>query len=86
MTAEEFIARFAGWTSQQEEVLGAALIGSQARGTAREDSDIDLVMIVKDPSIWFNGDSWIGEFGKPQSIKLEDCGMVQSKRSVPGRS
>ncbi len=46
---QELLGRVVTWTEQHDEVLGVALVGSQALGTARPDSDVDLVILFKDP-------------------------------------
>lgn len=43
-TAEQFIAEL----REDPNVLGVLLFGSWARGNQREDSDIDLIVIVRD--------------------------------------
>lgn len=46
--AQEFINNFTAWAKKEENVQTVALVGSHARGTAKPDSDIDLMIIVKD--------------------------------------
>ena len=38
----DFLDVFLAWASAQPDVQGIALVGSYARGTAGDDSDIDL--------------------------------------------
>ena len=40
----DFRDRFATWASAQEDIQAIAFVGSYARGEARDDSDIDLVL------------------------------------------
>jgi nucleotidyltransferase-like protein len=48
------------WARRRSDVLGLAVVGSWARGTARGDSDIDLVLLVREPED-FRGQDWPGE-------------------------
>ena len=41
--------RVVRWATPRPDVRGVALAGSRARGTARPDSDVDLVVLVDDP-------------------------------------
>jgi uncharacterized protein len=41
----EFLDAFVHWASVQEDKQAIALVGSYARGAARTDSDIDLVLL-----------------------------------------
>ena len=68
------------WAPDQPGVLGIALVGSCARGTQREDSDIDLVLVTKDPQWWLREDEWLERFGNPKIVGLEDYGLLQSRR------
>jgi uncharacterized protein len=45
----DFLDAFILWTSKQPDVQGIALVGSYARGAARDDSDIDLVILTDQP-------------------------------------
>ncbi|MBZ0291335.1 MAG: nucleotidyltransferase domain-containing protein [Anaerolineae bacterium] len=77
---EAFIERFAQWAGDQSDIQAVALVGSYARGTAREDSDVDLVIVTSDPKLYLNDNAWVDSFGSVQSIQHEDWGLVQSKR------
>jgi len=38
------------WALQRESILTVALVGSQARGTASACSDVDLIILVREPA------------------------------------
>lgn len=44
-----FLSQFTVWAFARPDILGVALVGSQANGTARPDSDVDLVIITGRP-------------------------------------
>jgi predicted nucleotidyltransferase len=77
---ESFIEQLKAWCVSNADVLAIALVGSHARGTARADSDIDLVIICTNETMYTANANWIKVFDKLQSATLEDWGLVQSWR------
>ena len=61
-------------------VLSVILVGSHARNAAREDSDIDLVIISDEPLKLLEDLDWIDSLGEVISWDREDWGLVQSIR------
>lgn len=51
----------ASWAATQSDIQGLALVGSWARGAARPDSDIDLVVLTYDPERYRLNRSWLLE-------------------------
>jgi uncharacterized protein len=54
------VAPIVSWAGRQSDILGLAVAGSWARGTARSDSDVDLILLVREPED-FRGQDWLGE-------------------------
>jgi uncharacterized protein len=54
------VAPIASWASRRPDILGLALVGSWARGTARRDSDVDLSLLVNEPET-FRREDWLDE-------------------------
>jgi predicted nucleotidyltransferase len=75
----EFIADVIEWVATEPELLGVALVGPYARGAERADSDIDLLMVTRNPVRWETNE-WYQQFGKVLTVELEDYGPVQSRR------
>jgi uncharacterized protein len=48
-TLDEIVAPIVSWASRRPDIRGLALAGSWARGAARPDSDIDLILLVNEP-------------------------------------
>jgi predicted nucleotidyltransferase len=46
----DFLVELRQWAAERCDILALAVIGSHARGTARPDSDVDVVIIVDDPA------------------------------------
>jgi uncharacterized protein len=77
---EEFLDALRRWALGREDVLAMALVGSQARGTARPESDVDLVILAADPAVYRADDAWVSSFGLAERVQDEDWGLVMSKR------
>ena len=80
------IEAIVGWAKVRQDIRGVALVGSHARGTARPDSDIDLVVLAVDPealradSSWIEAIDWSGAGVKVANWRDEDYGAVWSRR------
>ena len=61
-------------------MLLALKIGSYARNTAAETSDVDLIIITANPSQYFQNPDWILQFGVVEKQQVEDYGLLTSIR------
>lgn len=77
---EALLQAAVAWAKGREDVLGVALVGSHARGTAGPTSDVDLVLVVRAVETLFADDGWLSKFGRVLSIEHEDHGLVRSRR------
>jgi uncharacterized protein len=74
------------WAIGRNDIRGVALVGSHARGSARRDSDIDLVILAEMPEVFRADPSWLEsiDWGAPPTrVRLcedEDYGVVWSRR------
>lgn len=78
---EEFLQQFVDWAANQADILAVALVGSYARGQARQSSDVDLVMIAADPARLLQRPAWVERFGRVRQVQIEDYGKVTSVRA-----
>lgn len=78
--ANTLINAVVNWAQDRPDILGIALVGSHARGEARIDSDIDLVLLASDPQQYIDQPAWVEAFGEIASINTEDWGLVTSLR------
>jgi len=76
----KFFQNVTRWSAAQVDILALALVGSHARGTASDTSDIDLVFITLDPQIYLNNFDWVEQFGKIAKTQIESYGLVTSIR------
>ena len=64
---QDLIERFTTWVLDRPDVRSALIVGSQARADRPADSlsDLDLAVIVTDPSIYLSDTNWLRRFGEP---------------------
>ena len=80
MPVSVLLDRVIAWAARQPTISGVALVGSHARGAARVDSDIDLVLLCTEPRVFLGDTSWIQHFGPVERCQTEDWGAVTSLR------
>jgi predicted nucleotidyltransferase len=76
----EILIGVRSWAARQTGVSGVALVGSHARGEARADSDVDLVLLCEAPDDFVRDTSWVRGFGEVTAIQVEQWGAVTSLR------
>lgn len=74
------LRQVADWASARPEVHAVLLLGSHARGEARMDSDVDLMLLVDDPRPFTASWSWAAAFGEAERCCWESWGAVTSLR------
>jgi predicted nucleotidyltransferase len=75
-----FLNSVTDWAIHQPTLSGVALVGSHARGEARPDSDIDLVLLCTPPNAFLDDISWVRLFGEVATCQTEEWGRVTSLR------
>lgn len=56
---ESLLERAASWAQAREDLAAVALVGSWARRAERPDSDVDLIVLTDDPSLYLERDDWV---------------------------
>ena len=56
---EQIVVVLTAWAERTPSILGLALIGSHARGVARADSDIDVMVLTQEPDLFLHSVAWI---------------------------
>lgn len=75
-----FLNAFVTWASARPDVQGIALVGSYARGAAKDDSDIDLVILTDRPQKYLDEIKWVKRFGNIEKHQTADYGKLISLR------
>lgn len=78
--AHKLINAFTNWANNEDNIQATGLVGSYARDAARPDSDIDLMIIVKDQDQYINDEGWIHQFGEVDKIEDEVWSQLKTKR------
>ncbi|WP_407539945.1 nucleotidyltransferase domain-containing protein [Deinococcus radiomollis] len=58
---ERLLTDVAAWASMHTDIQGVLLVGSYARGTARPDSDVDLMILTENPEVFRTDETWMQE-------------------------
>ncbi len=80
LEVEGVLRRAASWAASSPGVRALALVGSYARGDAREDSDVDLVVLTIAPGELLDDDGWLGVFGQAELVDERDFGAIGERR------
>ncbi len=56
---QRFLASVVAIEEARDDVRAVALVGSHARGMARRDSDVDVVLLSIEPDTYVDGCEWI---------------------------
>jgi predicted nucleotidyltransferase len=80
MNVAGFLEELTRWARSQADIEAVALVGSHARGTASEGSDVDLVIVSIDVNRYLRDWSWVSIFGNASECRMEDYGRVKSVR------
>jgi hypothetical protein len=57
------------------------MVGSWARATGREDSDVDLVVLTTAPTVLLHDDEWFSSFGEGAPlVRSKDFGLLRERR------
>jgi predicted nucleotidyltransferase len=57
------------WSCERADVVGVALVGSHARGTARPDSDVDFVVLTSAPAS-YRAAEWPVQVAWPRDVSV----------------
>lgn len=77
---DSFIGKVRRFAMRDPRVESAIVIGSYARGTHTETSDLDLCIITASKNEMIEAPEFIREFGTPQSTRTEYYGACTSIR------
>ncbi|MEU5253785.1 nucleotidyltransferase domain-containing protein [Streptomyces longwoodensis] len=77
---DDVVDRVTAWCADREDVVGLLLVGSCARGAARPDSDVDLVLLTTAPSRYLLEDAWVADLRLGEVIRTRSWGPVTERR------
>src|ERR1700747_2083423 len=81
------IDRFSAWAKRRPDVRAGVILGSWARSETPADnmSDLDLLVIVSDPSVLLSESRWLLTFGEPCLPFVEPTATGNFKERRVGR-
>ncbi len=79
--ARLFLNAVHDWAEKRPDIAAIALFGSWADGTARPDSDIDLLIVAYDAAGYFTWQDWLSDFGKPTDRVQERTANLPTLRA-----
>jgi len=68
------------WAKERTDVVAIVLVGSWARGDARMDSDVDVVLLTENQKPYLEGDAWLHELGGVRLVKTRQWGPLTERR------
>jgi len=77
---ERFLEEVSVWARTQPDIVALILVGSHARCTATDDSDVDLMILVEDVAKRIANWAWIFNFGEVRAVMRETWGRVETIR------
>jgi hypothetical protein len=78
---ERLLKSVVSWAQSADDVRAVALVGSWARGAARQGSDIDLIVLSRTPDDLVAGTSWIECVDTPNTaVGIQEWGAIRSVR------
>lgn len=76
---DSVIARITAWVTNRTDVVGLLLVGSVARGTARPDSDVDLVLLTESIAD-YSTPAWAADLNLGEPIRVQAWGVITEHR------
>jgi hypothetical protein len=74
-----------GWAQQRRDVRAVALVGSWARQAPRPESDVDVLLLTKEPSLYTEQEDWIEQLGGVAPVTTRAWGVITERRfRLPG--
>jgi predicted nucleotidyltransferase len=81
MDITSLLKKLKRWVAAQPDVVGVALIGSYACGTATEESDVDVIILTTEVRKYFRDKQWVSLFGEAEKTEVEHWRRVQTLRA-----
>lgn len=80
MEVNDFLEAVADWVKQRHDISALALVGSRARGNATNSSDVDLVILSRQPAEVLRDEDWTRLFGDVVTSSRDHYGVMTSIR------
>ena len=74
--------RVGSWLGDRDDVVAVGLLGSWARGNATDESDVDLVVITREPASYTDGEVWIAGLPGARLVRTQQWGPFLTERRL----
>lgn len=79
--ADSFLEHLRLWVHGREDIRAVVVVGSFARGQARPDSDLDVLILCQNQRRYIDEHNWISDLGLVHSVQVEEYGRVTALRA-----
>jgi len=79
---EQVVQRASQWAARRPDIRALLLVGSWARGAARPESDVDLVVLTTTPDSYAPEGAWTHEVGAIKINRVQQWGPIAERRLV----
>ena len=79
---ENLLALMEDWAARRPDVVAVGLAGSWARGEAREDSDVDLPILTREPRHYLEDEAWVRDLGGLRVVRTWVWGPMTEQRFI----
>ncbi len=76
------LAQVRDWAARRPDVAAVAPVGSWARGEARMDSDVDLLLLTTAQASYRDEESWVADLGGLRIVRTRQWGPTTERRFV----
>lgn len=63
-------------------MAAVALVGSWARGNPTAGSDVDVVILTREPALYLNEDGWASPLGVERFVREQSWGALTERRAL----
>jgi uncharacterized protein len=78
-----FMSALEQWAAKRDDIVAIAVVGSWARGAARADSDLDILLLTDDQTAYLNREDWIAALApEAELLRTGDWGAIAERRFV----
>ena len=77
---DKLILTLTEWAGGQATIRALALVGSWARGDARADSDVDIVLLAARPDRYRASTAWLDVLDQPTVVREQQFGVISARR------
>jgi hypothetical protein len=75
-----FLEAVTDWGTGQNDIRAIGVVGSWPRGTARMDSDVDIIVLTDAATRYMDDDLWARQLGVERVVRTQQWGVITERR------